>query len=75
MVCKGHKIIEEVSESGEPFFVLRAQDHLSVITLQNYTNEASMYKLSEEFMGSLRRVTGDFLEWREDNPEKLKLPD
>jgi hypothetical protein len=73
---------------GEPWFYLRAQDRLSVETLMEYSRllERESWKARGEGNEVLARSLSDqstevaiyahkFLDWQQEHPDKVKLPD
>lgn len=73
-----------LNESGdEPVFVLRAQDRLSVPTIQRYINLARQVEPTREvpdpfppeFFEGLDSVIEDFTAWQAQYAEHVKLPD
>ena len=73
---------------GEPYFFIRAQDKLSVDAVRHYSHllaEESMKALGrgeDELAYSLNIQSNEvigfahkFLDWQEEHPEKVKLPD
>jgi hypothetical protein len=72
---------------GEPFFFIRAQDKLSVDIVMEYSRllEKEGLKLSadnevrsHDLMMQACQVASfahRFLDWQEENPDKVKLPD
>jgi len=73
---------------GEPFFFIRAQDKLSVDAVRAYSHllqaeaDKALVRGEEEIHHSLQmqsiEVIGfahKFLDWQEENPDKVKLPD
>lgn len=67
----------------EPIFVLRAQDQLSVPTIQRYAVFALSVEptierpqpFTQEWLDSKDAVIAEFAGWQEQNREKVKLPD
>jgi len=67
----------------EPIFILRAQDALSVPTIQRYANFAAAVEatvdrpepFSQEWLNNKDKVIEDFASWQHANPDKVKLPD
>lgn len=64
----------------EPVFILRAQDDLALHTITRYRNTASQIEDKEklpsnEWFAALDSVIADFGQWRQDNPDKMKIPD
>lgn len=69
------KVVIELLHSGEPFFILRASDFLTVPTLNKYIKHVEDYGprdlfLHEALYMELNRVR----EWQTDNPEKVRFP-
>ena len=72
---KAEKIIQECKVTGEPYFVIRAKDLLSVNAITDYKILSVYQKCSDEFINDLDRVIEDFEIWQKYNPTKLKNPD
>lgn len=69
---------DELSESTEPVFVLRAADQLSLQILRDYRfsyTDAYGEDADADFVASLERCYEIFEEWQENNPELVKKPD
>jgi len=60
---------------GEPYFILRAQDILSIFAIEAYAVLVEKYGGQTEQMESLTKVREEFLNWQRANPGKVKLPD
>lgn len=58
---------------GEPVFIIRAQDYLSVEIVQNYLNKAIEHEAKN--LTRVRDVIAAMIEWRKVNPKKVKIPD
>jgi hypothetical protein len=63
------------NESGEPVFIIRAQDALAVPAIARYQSLAIEAELPMEFINSLNEVIATFAEWQTDNAEAVKKPD
>lgn len=66
--------------AGEPVFILRAQDVLTVPAIARYRNLAAQIEDPEklpdsEWFRGIDEVIGEFQKWQTDNPEKIKVPD
>lgn len=59
---------------GEPYFVFRAQDILSIFALEAYSELIRKYG-GQAQLDSLLEAQEQFLEWQRANPGKVKLPD
>lgn len=61
---------------GEPIFVLRGKDILSLMALQHYTTLLELYTPhNTEQLEGLSHVMDLFRLWQYQNPDKIKLPD
>lgn len=64
----------------EPIFVIRGQDDLALHTLTRYRNTASVIEAgavrpSDEWFANIDAVINEFASFRNDNPDKIKVPD
>lgn len=67
-------------EEDEPVFILRAQDDLAVHTLARYIGTARQIEdpskqPDDEWFKSLDAVMQAFIEFRNANPDRVKVPD
>jgi hypothetical protein len=68
---------------GEPLFVIRAKDELAVRIVEDYrrtyVQQALIDKVDtneiDRFAANLDRVILEFLDWRLENEDQMKLPD
>lgn len=60
---------------GEPVFVLRAQDVLSVLNMNHYLTLIETYSPHSDQAQSITDMIGSFLSWQRANPSLVKLPD
>jgi tryptophan 2,3-dioxygenase len=67
------RIFKEATEAGEPVFVIRAKDLTAIDAIRAYTQLAE--KSTYEFLTALVELEDEFIEWRDNNPDKLKYPD
>jgi len=58
---------------GEPVFVLRAQDKISVEILEYYRNITAASGGAN--VGRTQSSINAFLKWQNENPGRVKLPD
>ena len=83
----GQNPLERLHE-GEPFFFIRAQDKLSTEIVMEYSRllERESWKARSDGDEALARSLSDqstqvaqyahrFMDWQEENPEFVKLPD
>lgn len=59
---------------GEPYFLVRAQDMLSIITLARYAAALAQVGLLAQRQ-EIEALTVAFAEWQSEHPELVKLPD
>ena len=59
---------------GEPWFALRAKDRFSVLAIEEYARICEAYNLTAHAAG-VRQAIEQMEEWREANPDKIKIPD
>lgn len=73
---KAQHILEKVSGSDEPIFILRAKDLLSVPTIVKYLNLYGEFMPSDvTFEASVVNTIEGFKQWQKDNPDKVRWPD
>lgn len=73
---KGHRIVADCSRSGEPFFVLRAKDLLSVPAIKQYLNSLSDYEGDDPtHVMQVAEILQQFKTWQRANADKVRLPD
>jgi hypothetical protein len=60
--------------SDEPVFVLRARDLYSVTVLGAYLNSVKEGSPSEHVQ-AVENVVADFVQWREQHPDLVRIPD
>lgn len=58
---------------GEPVFLIRAQDSLSVKAIQDYLDTARRHGAKNT--GRSTEKLERFVKWQKENPNKVKLPD
>lgn len=64
----------------EPIFILRAQDDLALHSVVRYKNQAASIedpakKRTGEWADDMDSVISDFTAFRNENPDRMKLPD
>lgn len=75
------KIKKELSISeDEPIFVLRGQDDLAAAIVARYKNMAASIEdpdkqPSDEWFSQMESVCRDFNSFRNNNPDRVKVPD
>lgn len=73
---KGHRIVRDCTSAGEPFFVLRAKDLLSVPAIKQYFNSLSDYEGDDPtHVIQVGEILAEFKTWQRQNPDKVRLPD
>ncbi len=72
---KDKKIIAECTLSGEPTFCLRAQDALAIDTIAHYWEIAKRHECDHEYITELDEIYKRFIKWRDENKDKMKIPD
>lgn len=72
---KDKKIIAECTLSGEPTFCLRAQDALAVDTIAHYWEIAKRHECDHEYINEIDEIYKRFIKWRNENTDKMKIPD
>lgn len=70
----GTNPISEKLREGEPYFLVRAQDTLSVHAILAYAATLRKVGLNEAAQ-EVSALAVVFAEWQNDNPEYTKLPD
>lgn len=60
---------------GEPFFIMRAQDAISLETLQFYIDTANDIRSSDEFISDLENGEKKWRDWQDNNADIVKNPD
>jgi len=58
---------------GEPVFLIRAQDILALEIVEKYYNLADVNKTRN--LGRVRSVMKKMQEWRNENRDRVKVPD
>lgn len=73
---KTQKILDQVRESGEPIFVLRATDILAPMVVANYLELIEKYTPREHaFHGQVGEIHDQMLDWQRANGDKVGYPD
>lgn len=73
---KGQRIVEECLETGEPFFVLRAKDILSLFPIQEYLRVVELYGPSDHQMQEgVAHWLEEFKRWQRENVTQVRYPD
>lgn len=71
---KDKKILAECSQTGEPTFTLRAHDVMSVSALADYIHACKRH-CTPQYIDELDVILKRFMDWRDTNPTKMKIPD
>jgi hypothetical protein len=66
--------ISEKLHDGEPYFLIRAQDMLSLQALAAYSIALDKVGLTDQAR-EVRAISVAFAEWQGENAEMVKLPD
>lgn len=72
---KAMKIIEECMETGEPIFVLRAKDLLSVLAVAEYRDLLDKYWADPQMQEGVGAAFETMRGWQKDHPGEVRLPD
>lgn len=73
---KGLRIVEECERTGEPYFVFRAKDVLSIMVLVEYQELIDTYRPSNHIMGgAVADARAEFVDWMDNHPGEVHLPD
>jgi hypothetical protein len=72
---KDKKIIAACTLSGEPTFCLRAQDALAIDTIAHYYEIAKRHECDHEYITEVNEIFKRFIKWRDENKDKMKIPD
>jgi hypothetical protein len=72
---RAEKIIRECEERKEPYFVLRAQDILSTMSLLHYATLVETYVPYSELPDDVAILIRQFRDWQQNHPTQVKLPD
>jgi len=68
-------ILSEALLSGEPTFLIRAKDSLSIPTLVAYSNTALYSNCTDEFLDEIETIKENFEDWQMKNLDLVKIPD
>jgi hypothetical protein len=71
--CRSLSQICEFMLDGEPCFLIRAQDIVSIPALEHYYQLA--FDADGKNLSRVREVKNRFREWQEQNPSRVKKPD
>lgn len=71
------EMIQKAGQNGEPTFTLRAKDKFSTVVIQHYISLLELYPEStnQEHVAGVKEIHQEFLTWREQNEDKIKIPD
>ena len=72
---KTKKIIDEVTKTDEPIFIIRANDKISIEILFSYLAKAAKAECDKEFLEDILNVIQNFQSYQQVNKNKIKLPD
>lgn len=73
---KRDRIVRECRDRGEPFFVVRAKDVLSVFALDEYTRIVERYAPGEhELLEGIQQTLDDFRLWQSEHRDQVRFPD
>lgn len=62
-------------EPGEPVFIFRAKDILSIMALDAYAGMVEKFSPHSDHLAAIVDRMKDFRDWQHANPSKVKLPD
>lgn len=72
---KDNRIINVVRDTGEPVFIIRAQDMLSSFILAEYERLVEQYSPYGEMAEEIAEIRREFKEWQRANASSVKFPD
>ena len=67
------EMIQTCQETGEPIFVLRAQDKCSVAAIAAYNVACALLNVDKEQLYETQHIFTEFIQWQGEN--NVKLPD
>lgn len=68
-------MLSEAALNGEPCFVIRAKDALSLKALDAYLVEANNSACPKAFIEDVETIREEFHQWQTENLDKVKNPD
>jgi hypothetical protein len=71
--CRTLSQVCELMLDGEPCFLIRAQDKISLQALEHYYDLA--FNAQGKNLSRVREVKDRFRQWQKENPKKVKVPD
>lgn len=75
-VRKSQKIVKECEETGEPYFVFRAKDILSIFPLKEYERIVEMYGPTDhEMLMGIANAIEEFRTWQREHVGIVRYPD
>lgn len=69
------KMIKEAQENNEPIFVIRAKDRCAIAALSAYNVACSLVGVEEYHLKETQKIYLKFLEFKNKNFDKTKIPD
>lgn len=69
------QLLTNALNSGMPVLVLVAKDKCATEAISAYYDECHAQKCKEDHLNGVANIHGDFIEWQDANPDKVKLPD
>lgn len=72
---KAVKIIAECAQTGEPVFVFRAKDLLSIFALKEYEKVNEQFGASPDMGEDIATNIRVFQEWQQDHRDQVRFPD
>ena len=70
------RMVDEAGFEGEPVFVIRAKDLLSVPVITEYIDMMRRFGSADPvFEEDMRNIRAEFIAWQKDNPERVRYPD
>lgn len=70
-----YKRWESVVQGDEPVFILRGNDSLAPMIIQQWIDAAFEFNISAEKINQAEKHLADIKEYQKNNPSKAKLPD
>ncbi|MDD5013466.1 MAG: hypothetical protein PHW73_00005 [Atribacterota bacterium] len=72
---KDQNLIKKAAEKKIPIFVISADDECALPAIQKYLNECILSPCSPEHNIGVMERLNEFIQWQNNNPDQVNLPD